>query len=428
MRALALAPDWLQQSTVSGLSPGDQRGLAWEWKAFERDGQTPPTGDWSVWLVQAGRGFGKTRLGAEWVLGQARDHPQARIALVGATLDEARRVMVTGESGILACAPPDEKHRWWASLNELHFASGAVATLFSGANGESFRGPQHHFAWADELGKWKDADGAWDNLQLGLRLGDIPRTVVTTTPGHEELLKRIIAQPGTVVTHGRSADNLDLPEGWHQRMEANYRGTRLGQRELDGEFVGEADNALWTRGGIEDARVKGAAWGEPVRVVIGVDPSVTAGGDACGIVVCGQVADGRLLVLADCSAEGLSPSGWAGKVAEAAAVWGADRVVVEANNGGDLVLQVLGQADFHLPVRKVHASIGKAARAEPMAMLFENGKAGFAGQFAALEQELCHLTTRGYEGPGSPDRADAMVWALHELCGRAKGEPRVRGF
>lgn len=422
LRAVANAPRWLRErAPIDQLSKSDQRGLAWGWACFERDAQTPPTGDWSVWLLQAGRGFGKTRVGAEWVLAQARANPRCRIALIGATIDEARRIMVEGESGILACAPPDEEPRWIATKNELHFQSGAVATLYSGASGDGLRGPQHDFAWADELGKWSDAADAWSNLQLGLRLGETPRTVVTTTPGsNDPLLMEIAAAPGTVVTTGKTADNLDLPKAWHVRMEALYRGTRLGLRELDGELTGEAELALWTRGLIEQTRVKSEAWGPPVRIVIGVDPPASKNGDACGIVVCGQVADGRLLVLADLSCRGLSPAGWAVRVADAAAAWRADKVVAEANNGGDMVLQVLSAADFHLPVRKVHAAVGKVARAEPMAALFENGKAGFAGQFAELEQELCHLTSRGYEGKGSPDRADAMVWALHELSGAGK--------
>lgn len=429
LRELANAPRWLQaRDPIGQLSKADQRGLAWAWVAFRRETQDTPTGDWSTWLVQAGRGFGKTRLGAEWVLEMARTHPGCRIALVGASLDEVRRVMVEGESGILSCAPPGEEPRWQKDRHEVRFPSGAIACLFSGARGEALRGPQHHFAWADELGKWSDAADTWSNLQLGLRLGVGPRAVVTTTPGNDALLAEVARQAGTVTTGGRSRDNLDLPEGWHARMEALYRGTRLGLRELDGEMTGEADGALWTRAGIEQARVSDKGWGAPARVVIGVDPPATSTGDACGIVVCGRTEQGRLMVLADLSCKGLSPAGWAGRVADAAATWNADLVVVEANNGGDMVLQVLEGADFHLPARKVHASHGKAARAEPMALLFENGKAGFAGHFAELEEELCRLTAEGYEGSGSPDRADAMVWALHALCGGRKGTVGIRGF
>ena len=427
LREIANAPKWLQKRMpIEQLSAADQRGLAWAWACFERDSQAPPRGDWSVWLLQAGRGFGKTRVGAEWVLAKARENPGCRIALVGATIEEARRIMVEGESGIIACSPPGEEPRWIASHNELRFKSGATATLYSGANGDGLRGPQHHFAWADELGKWSDAEEAWSNLQLGLRLGDAPRTVVTTTPGNDALLAEMVRQPGTVVTRGRTAENLDLPEGWHRRMKALYEGTRLGLRELEGELTGEAEQALWTRELLDKSRVRDGSWGAPERVVVGVDPPATSKGDACGIVVCGKVPDGRLMVLADVSCRGLSPAGWATRVADAAAVWGADKVVVEANNGGDMVLQVLQAADFHLPVRKVHAVVGKAARAEPMAMLFESGKAGLAGCFAALEHELCHLTTDGYEGSGSPDRADAMVWALHELSGGRQVRPGLR--
>lgn len=431
LRDIANAPKWLRDKLpVEQLSKADQRALAWTWAVFERDSQSPPDGDWSVWLLQAGRGFGKTRVGAEWVLAQAREHPTCRMALIGATIEDARRIMVEGESGILACAPPDEKLRWIASKNELHFPSGAVATLYSGANGESLRGPQHQFAWADELGKWSDAENAWSNLQLGLRLGEAQKSVVTTTPGiNDALLAAIAGQAGTAVTGGKSADNLDLPQGWHARMEALYRGTRLGRRELDGELTGEAEGALWSRERIEKSRIGSQDWGALVRVVIGVDPPATSNGDACGIVVCGRTDEKRLMVLADLSCHGLSPAGWATRVAEAARAWEADLVVAEANNGGDMVLAVLAEADVNLPVRKANASRGKGLRAEPMAVLFENGRAGLAGHFPELEDELCQMTAEGFVGRGSPDRADAMVWALHELnMGGRRAAPGLRAI
>jgi len=230
-----------------------------------------------------------------------------------------------------------------------------------------------------------------------------------------------------VVTGGKSADNLDLPQAWHLRMEQLYRGTRLGARELDGELTGEAEGALWTRGLIEQRRVGTADWGALTRVVIGVDPPATSTGDACGIVVCGRTETDRLMVLADLSCRGLSPAGWARRVADAAESWTASQVVVESNNGGDMVLQVLRQADLFLPMRKVSASKSKGVRAEPVAMLFENGRAGLAGHFPELEDEMCQMTAQGFVGKGSPDRADAMVWALAELSGRAKA-PAVRGL
>ncbi|WP_344708317.1 terminase large subunit domain-containing protein [Sphingomonas humi] len=430
LRYLANGPRWLRdRMPLDYLSKADRRALGWSWTVFEREGQEPPEGDWSIWLLQAGRGFGKTRVGSEWVLSQARTYPGCRIALAGATIEEARRIMVEGESGILACAPPGEEPRCIASRNELLFKSGAIATLYSGASGEALRGPQHQFAWADELGKWADGPNAWSNLQLGLRLGEAPRSVVTTTPGNNDpLLVAIAAQAGTVTTGGRSRDNLDLPQAWHQRMEALYRGTRLGRRELDGELTSEAEGALWSRDLIEKSRIGSQDWGAVVRVVIGVDPPATSTGDACGIVVCGRTDEKRLMVLADLSCRGQSPAGWAAKVAEAAAAWAADLVVVEANNGGDMVLQVLTQADVNLPMRKANASTGKGARAEPIAVLFENGRAGLAGMFPELEDELCQLTAAGFVGKGSPDRADAMVWALHELSGRPKAKPGLRGF
>nr|WP_237219869.1 terminase family protein [Sphingomonas arenae] len=411
---------WLQ------LPPEERCGLAfrWDWQALDR--QLEPEGDWRVWLMLAGRGFGKTRAGAEWVLEQVRRTPGARIALVGGNLDEAARVMVEGESGLLACAPPNDLPDWKPGKHELRFSNGAVAQLFSGADGNRLRGPQHHFAWADELGKWSDAKPTWDNLMMGLRLGDCPRVVVTTTPGNTELLGEIQKLSGTRTTGGRTRENYHLPSAFLETMEEAYAGTRLARQELDGEVLGEAEGALWRRATLEDCRVGALSQESITRVVIGVDPPAGDRGDACGIVVCARLADQTAAVLADCSVEREGPEGWARRVGEAAAGWGADRVIAEANNGGAMVEQVLRAADCGLPVRRAWASRGKAARAEPIATLFEAGRVKLAGMFPKLEDELTQLTVGGYQGHGSPDRADAMVWALSELMLQGAGAPRVR--
>ena len=412
----------------------DAFGPAWVMNAHEE--QLPPEGDdWRIWLMMAGRGFGKTRAGAEWVSALARMNPTLRIALVGATIEEVARVMVRGQSGLIAVAAADEDVIWRPSAGVLTFASGAQAFAYSGANPEGLRGPEHHVAWCDEIAKWARADETWDNLMLGLRLGPRPLVLATTTPRPVALVRRLIVEAKT--TRGRTADNRHLPPDFVAAVTARYGGTRLGRQELDGELIEEVEGALWTRALIERCRAGQPlnplpqARGEALRrVVVGVDPPASAGGDACGIVVCGAAADGMLLVLDDRSVCGLGPDGWARAVVAAAQDWGAERVIAETNQGGEMVAAMLRGVDAALPVRSVKARYGKAQRAEPVAALFEAGKAGFAGAFPELEDELCGLLRGGgYDGPGrSPDRADAMVWAMTELMPGTSGAPRVRGL
>ncbi|HEX8535039.1 MAG TPA: terminase family protein [Allosphingosinicella sp.] len=415
------------------LSPADIRALAEEWEWQAHGSQQEPGGSWRVWMIMAGRGFGKTRTGAEWVSGLARQHPEARIALVGASLADVASVMVEGPSGILSVAQTGEAPRWIASRGLLEFSSGAKAFAYSGAAPEQLRGPEHHFAWADELAKWTRAEAAWDNLQLGLRCGERPRTLVTTTPKPMALLTRIKAMPDTEERGGRTAENLHLPNCFAAEMEAIYGGTRLGRQELWGELIEDVEGALWSRALIEGCRVPAIAPGDGGeralrRIVVGVDPPASADGDACGIVVCGLGEDGTGYVLADCTVSGLSPEGWARAAARAADLWEADRVIAEKNMGGDMVESVLRSVDPRLPVTLVSASRGKSARAEPVAARFETGAARLAGHFPELEDQLAGLTAGGaYHGPGrSPDRADACIWALTELLLKQRPEPRVR--
>jgi phage terminase large subunit-like protein len=408
--------------------------LAADWPGWRHEGQAEPPGEWRVWVALCGRGFGKTRAGAEWVSQFARSQPRAAIALVAATPDEARRVMVEGpRSGLLAVARRHERKdmRWESSRGRLVFASGAEAFVYSGANGDGLRGAEHHIAWCDELAKWKQAQAAWDNLQLGLRLGERPRTLVTTTPRTLAALKRVLAEPGVATTHGASWDNPHSARAFVGAMRRLHGGTRLGRQELEGEMLEDAEGALWTWALIEKCRVEPVVRERPWRrVVIGVDPPASAEG-ACGIVACALGEDEVAYVIGDHSAAGLSPEGWARKAAAAAEAHGADRIVAEANQGGAMVESVLRAAGASLPVKRVHAAEGKAARAEPVAALFESGRAKLAGRFPELEAELRGLTLcGGYEGPGrSPDRADAMVWALAELMLKPKrAEPRVTTF
>ncbi|HWH16956.1 MAG TPA: terminase family protein [Allosphingosinicella sp.] len=424
---------------VARLTEPQKRALNEFWPAWAHEGQQEPPeagAEKRVWLLLAGRGFGKTRAGAEWVSQVAREQGGARIALVGATLDDVRKVMIEGRSGLIAVAGTGETIDWTPSTGRLVFPSGAEAFAYSGENPEKLRGPEHHFAWCDEIAKWRYPDAAWDNLQLGLRLGKRPRALVTTTPRPIGLVRRLIASGA--VTRGRTADNPHLAPSFVEEMSEAYGGTRLGRQELDGELVEDVEGALWTREMIERCRAPSttAFGGGPPpragedmrRVVIGVDPPASAGG-TCGIVACGLGADGTGYVLGDHSVRGLSPEGWARTVAYAAELHGADRVVAESNQGGEMVESVLRSADVALPVRPAHARYGKGRRAEPVAILFVKGKAKLAGAFPELEDELCGLTLgNGYEGPGtSPDRADAMVWALTELMlGKAAKVPRIR--
>ena len=427
--ALVAVPAHQRWLIVRRLTNAQRHQLLIDWAGWAHDGQVPPATAWRVWMMQAGRGFGKTRAGAEWVAGLARAQPDAHIALVGATLNEARRVMVEGSSGLLAVAQFDRQVKWRPTLNSITFASGATATLYSAERPDVLRGPQHHFAWCDELAKWRYGEAAWDNLMMGLRLGERPRAVVTTTPLPVPLVRKVIAAAGTITTRGRTRDNPHLPPVVVDELEAHYGGTRLGRQELDGELLEDHEGALWTRGLIEGCRVDGA----PAlnRVVVGVDPPASATGDACGIVAVGLDAQDCAFVLEDASVAGQSPAGWARAVADCAARVGADLVVAEANQGGDMVREVLGQAARAMPVRLVRASRGKVARAEPVAHLYEAGRVRHAGRFPALEDELCGLVVGGvYAGPGrSPDRADALVWAVTELSLRGrKGGASVRGL
>jgi phage terminase large subunit-like protein len=382
----------------------------------------------------AGRGFGKTRAGAEWVRMIAESDPTARIALVAATLGEARSVMVEGESGIMAHCPPDRRPVFEPSLQRLTWPAGAQATLYSAQEPESLRGPQHSHAWCDEIAKWRNAGAkataAWDNLLLGMRMGQRPQVLATTTPRAVPLIRRLKADPEIAFTLGRTEDNAgNLPDRFLREVRRVFGESLLARQELDGELIEDIPGALWTRDLLEECR-EPAASSAPRRVVVGVDPPASEGGDACGIVVVAEGEDGIARVLADASVAGASPERWARAVAQAARLWSADRVVAERNQGGDMVRSVLRAADLSLPIRLTHASHGKVARAEPVAALYEAGRVRHAGTFPALEDELCGLIAGGrYEGPGrSPDRADALVWALSETMLKPASEPRVLVF
>jgi phage terminase large subunit-like protein len=419
------------RALLTAMSERQRKALRTHWQLWAHEGQLPPGSEWHSWLIMAGRGFGKTRAGAEWVRSVAEADPTARIAMVAASLGEARSIMVEGQSGLLATSPWGKRPRFEPSRRLLTWPNGAQAMLYSAGEPESLRGAQHSHAWCDEIAKWDQAGGraeaAWDNLQLGLRLGVQPRLLATTTPRAVPLLKRLLDNQEVLVTRGSTYENkANLATGFLRSVKAQYGKSLLGRQELDGELIADLPGALWTRAMLEQARE--AAPSSPAgRVVIGVDPPASAAGDACGIVVCAIGADRIGRVLADCSVEKASPEKWARAVAKAAEAWSADRVVAEANQGGAMVASVLRAADIALPLKLVHASKGKSARAEPVAALYEAGRVRHCGQFPALEDELCGLMAGGgYEGPGgSPDRADAAVWALTELLLGRRSVPRV---
>ena len=417
---------------VAALDLKERQEWQWYWPAWARKAQLAPPGDWRTWLILAGRGFGKTRAGAEWVRSVAERDPEARIALVAASLSEARAIMVDGESGLGAISPPQRRPKFESSLRRLTWPGGAQATLYSAAEPDSLRGPQHSHAWCDEIAKWENAGGravaAWNNLLMGLRLGHDPRVVATTTPRDVPLLRRLLDESdGTIVTRGSTFDNeMNLPARFVRAMRRTFGQSLLGRQELGGELILDRPGALWSRALLEGCR-QPSATSPGVRTVIGIDPPASADGDACGIVVCVLGEDGIVRVVADASVEKASPERWARAAADAAEAWSADRVVAEANQGGAMVASVLRAASINLPLRLVHARTGKSARAEPVAALYEAGRVRHAGMFVKLEDELCGLMAGGsYEGPGrSPDRADALVWALTELCLSQRADPRV---
>ncbi len=427
----------IRDEFLDGLSDGALGALPWLFDFWALEHQKPPAGRWRSWVILGGRGAGKTRAGAEWVRAQVEgprplDPGRARrVALLGETVEQAREVMVMGESGILACSPPDRRPRWESVRKRLVWPNGAVASLHSAHEPEALRGPQFDAAWADELAKWPRGQEAWDMLQFALRLGDDPRACVTTTPRNVGVLKDLLRRASTVTTHAPTeANRAHLAASFLDEVRARYAGTRLGRQELDGALLEEAEGALWTTEGLERARID--ALPELGRVVVAVDPPVTGhkGSDACGIVVAGLVRGergaSRAVVLEDASVEGASPASWAAAAVAAYHRHGADRIVAEVNQGGDLVEAVIRQVDPDVPFRAVRAVRGKTVRAEPIAALYEQGRVGHVRGLAALEDQMGRMTARGFEGAGSPDRVDALVWALTELTSGPVARPQMR--
>ncbi len=406
--------------TLAGQVREDElRGLVFYWELMAHDKQRPPKGDWTTWLLMGGRGSGKTRAGAEWVR-QLVDAEVSPIALVGETMVEAMAVMVKGVSGIMRVTPLEDRPRIRGQT--LTWPNGVEASVLGASDPERFRGPQFAAAWCDELAKWRKAEAAWDMLQFGLRLGERPRQLVTTTPRNIALIRRLTSDPGTVTVVMRTDDNKnELADAFFRFIVERYRNTPLGRQELEGELIEDAPDALWRR---EMFGPPGT--GERGRTVVAVDPPATGrvSSDACGIVVAAQLGEGAV-VIADLSFGPAHPDDWARRAVAAFHECEADCIVAETNQGGDMVAAVIAQVDPDVPVRSVRARHGKWTRAEPVAALYANGRVAHMPGLTALEDEMCALTPSGRANGHSPDRVDALVWALTELLLDGQG-PRIR--
>ena len=389
------------------MTPDEARYLLYDWSFWARPKQLQPAWDWRIWLLLAGRGFGKTRTVTEWGRERAQQMAGSRGALVAATAADARDVLVEGESGILAISPDWFKPIYEPSKRRLTWPNGTVATIFSADEPDRLRGPQHHWAMCDELAAWRYPD-AWDMLMMGLRLGDDPRCVVATTPRPTPLIRELITDESVAVTRGSTYENRgNLAPAFFKQIIKKYEGTRLGRQELNAELLTDSPGALWKRENIDNSRVTKAP--DLSRIVVGVDPSATSTGDEAGIVTCGIDGD-QLYTLADDSVQG-SPDTWARAAVTAYYRFMADCIVAEKNNGGEMVESVIRQVDPNVNVKLVWASRGKAIRAEPIAAISEQWRDHHVGVFAQLEDELCMWMP----GDASPNRLDAKVWAMTSL-------------
>ena len=399
------------------MTPEEGALLFYDWAFWSRSDQKTPPGDWIYWVILAGRGAGKTRAGAEAVREWVRTF--AIVNLIGATHDDVRDIMVLGESGLMAICPASQRPSYARASQRLTWPNGAVSQLFSAEEPDRLRGKQHMKLWLDELAAWRHPD-AFDQAMLGLRLGEKPQAVITTTPRPIKLIKQLVADENAIVTRGSTFDNQNhLAEAFLKRIAARYEGRVIGRQELFAEIVEEAPGALWTRALIERQRLPPDASQDYAQIVVGVDPPAKSGAkaDECGIVVVGKTTAGRIHVIADLTSQGETPGQWASRVVAGFRRYKANRVVAEVNNGGEMVVEVLRQSDANLPVRKVTATRGKFLRAEPVAAAYERGIVHHLGEFPQLEDQLCTLTPdfEARVAGFSPDRADALVWAIADL-------------
>lgn len=427
---IASLPKAKREAFWKSLTEREALILKYSWEFWARDNQLPPPEPWSTWLLLAGRGFGKTRVGAETIR-HLKNKGYGRFALVAPTAADARDVMVEGESGILAISPPWDRPLYEPSKRRITWNNGALATLYSAEDPDQLRGPQHDAAWCDELAAWTYAQDTWDMLAFGLRLGDLPKTIVTTTPRPIKLVKELLRARDTHTTRGSTMDNKgNLAPQFLRNVLEKYEGTRLGRQEINAEILEDTPDALWQRRKLDETRVRVCP--DLARIVVAVDPPATSGenSDECGIVVAGTGRDGKFYIIADVSERGLRPIEWATRAVAAYHTHQADRILAEVNNGGEMVEAVVRQVDVTVSYKGVHASRGKVTRAEPISALYEQGKVHHVGAFPKLEDQMCEFTPdfdrkkMGY----SPDRVDALVWALTELALGKNDAPRVRAL
>ena len=402
---------------MSRLSNEEAAQLRYLWEFWARPEQVAPPDPWSIWLIKAGRGWGKTRVGAEWV--RSMKDTVGRIALIGPTAADVRDVMVDGDSGIIPISPPWDKPEYQPSKRRVVWQNGSVAYMYSADEPERLRGPQHGAAWCDEAGSWRYPD-TWDMMMFGLRLGKNPKVAVTTTPRPTPMLKQIQSAPGVVITRGTTYENrANLAASFFDSIITKYEGTRLGRQELEGHDLDDSPGAMWNRDQIDKFRIRKAL--EMVRIVVAIDPAVTSNEDSdeTGIIVVGKDEFGHAYVLEDCSIKG-TPDEWGRAAIQAMNRHQADRIIAEVNQGGDMVRYVLETIDKNVPVKMVRASRGKVSRAEPVSALYEQGKVHHVGVFHKLEDQMCTWEP----GLPSPDRMDAMVWGMTELM-LAGADPRI---
>jgi phage terminase large subunit-like protein len=421
--ALAALPETERRSFYDSLSTDEAKLLEFEWRHFwAREKQLPPADHWLIWLILAGRGFGKTRTGAEFVRYCVMERGYRRVALVARTAADARDVMVEGESGLLSVFPEWERPVYEPSKRRVTFANGAIATTYSGDKPDQLRGPQHDLAWADELAAWRYAE-SWDQLLFGLRLGPQPLAVGTTTPRPTKLIRELVSDPDVAVTVGTTYENAsNLPVSVLNNFRKKYEGTRLGRQELLAKILTDTPGALWTQQIVDDHRV--GVVPDLKRVVVAVDPAVTATdeSDETGIVVAGIGMNNEGYVLADMTLRS-SPGTWAKQALAALHRYDGDRIIGEVNNGGDMVEHTIRTEDRRAPYKEVRASRGKLTRAEPISALYEQGRVHHVGVFSELEDQM----TTWVPGEKSPDRMDALVWALTELMLKPGGDGPRKG-
>lgn len=394
------------------LTPEEWEWMRYDWEFWRRDAQMPPPGDWSIWLILAGRGFGKTWTGAKWTNWRA-EQGLGPIGLIAANPADARDIMIEGPSGVVTEAHPSFRPHYEPSKRRVTWPNGVRGTIYSGEAPDQLRGPEHQTVWADEPAKWRYAQDAWDMMMMGLRIGEAPRVVATTTPRPIKMIKELIKDPLCEVTTGTTYDNLaNLAPVFRKTVLRKYEGTRLGRQELLAEVLEDVPGALWSTKIIEDARRKEAA--QLRRVVVAIDPAVssTETSDETGMVVCGLGYDDEGYILEDVSGK-YSPEEWGSKAVKMYHKWKADRVVAEINNGGDLVERNLRAVDVRIPYTGVRATRGKAIRAEPVAALYEQGRVHHVGNLPELEDQLTTWDATGDEK--SPDRLDALVWGITAL-------------